>query len=121
MYVRAQPALNITDPATMAAWISKLVAESYEIIFGHLLTDGIDEEPWQWHDNSLGHAPGTLDHNKVCIGDGGGAVLSHVGRHVGAHVPEGVEGAHCELKQESSKHCRHSSQRNTANLCQNTW
>ena len=38
-------------------------------------------------------------------------MLPHVGGHVGRHVPEGVEGAHGELKEETTKHGGKSAQR----------
>ena len=71
---------------------------------GGLLPDGVDEEAGERHDHALGHPPGGLDHHEVRVGDVGGAVLAHVGGHVGRDVAEGVEGAHGELEQEPAQH-----------------
>ena len=68
------------------------------------MSNGTNEKAGQGHDAPLGHAPGGLDHHEVGVGDGGGAVLPHIGRHVGRHVPERVEGSHGELEQEAAKH-----------------
>ena len=78
---------------------------------GGLLPDGVDEEPGERHDHTLGHPPGGLDHHEVRVSEARRAVLPHVGGHVGRHVPEGVEGAHGELKKETTEHGGESAQR----------
>ena len=50
------------------------------------------------------HFPAPLLRSRTCAGDVGRPVLPHVGRHVGLHVAEGVEGAHGELEEEAAKH-----------------
>ena len=87
------------------------------ILSTNLLSNGPYEEPRQRHDTALGHSPGGLDHHEVRVGDGRRPVLSHVGRHVRAHVPERVEGSHRELEKKTSKHRSDSSHGNIFDHC----
>ena len=89
----------------------------FYLLSTNLLSNGPNEEPRQRHDTALGHSPGGLDHHEVRVGDGRRPVLSHVGRHVRAHVPERVEGSHRELKKKTSKHRSNSSHGNIFDHC----
>ena len=50
--------------------------------------------PGQGHDEALGDAPHRLHHDEVPVGEGGRAVLPHVGGQVRHHVAETAQTQH---------------------------